>query len=88
VQITELTPALAQELGVRANTPGVVVVALRPGSSAAEAGLRRGDIIQELNHQPIRTLLDFERVSRAAGSSALLLIRRANQSLYIAITRS
>src|SRR4029077_11829845 len=45
VQIENLTPQIGQQLGVSAQTQGVVVSQVSPESAAAEAGLTRGDVV-------------------------------------------
>jgi len=57
------------------------------GSPAEEAGLQSGDVIQELNQQPIRQASDLLAQSRklSAGSTALLKVQRQNQRLFIAV---
>src|SRR5262249_36623316 len=50
VSVEELDARAAREAGVPANTKGVIVTQVDPGSAAAEAGLKEGDVIQEVNH--------------------------------------
>jgi serine protease Do len=77
---------MARQLGVPASMRGVVVVGVQPGSAAAEAGLQRGDVIQEVNRQPVTSVNEFERaVAQAGAKSVLLLVSRHGQSFYMTI---
>jgi serine protease Do len=53
VSVQDLTPQVARQLGVQASGTGVVITQVQPDSPADEAGIRRGDIVQEVNRQPI-----------------------------------
>src|SRR3990172_5104825 len=59
--VQTLTPDIAQNLGVGEDVKGVVVTTVEPGTSADDAGLRRGDIILEVNRQAIEDLGDYRK---------------------------
>jgi len=63
---------------VRQGEGGIVITAVRPGSSASQVGLSSGDVILKLNNQPINSPEAFrESLVTARGSkSVLLLVRR------------
>ncbi len=82
----ELTPAIARRLGLPADAQGVVIAGVRPGSAAAEAGLRRGDVIEEVARQPVRSVSEFRDAIRQAGDEpVLLLIVREGNPLFIVV---
>src|SRR3990170_4849908 len=56
--VQPLTPALAQQLGVRA-TQGLVVQNVQEGSPAADAGFERGDVIVEVDKKPIKSVSEL-----------------------------
>jgi serine protease Do len=86
VQIENLTPQIAQQLGVAARTQGVVVSQVSPDSAAAEAGLARGDVVVEVNRHAVHNTQEFQQaMSRSNGGSTLLLVHRGTGSLYIAV---
>jgi S1-C subfamily serine protease len=87
ISVQELTPSIARQLGLPSGTTGVLVADVQPGSVAAEAGLRRGDVIQEVNRRPVRSVTDFQRAVSGAGDPVLLLINRGGSTIYVTIER-
>ena len=85
LSIDELTPAVARQLELPAGATGVVVVNVKPGSPAAEAGLRRGDVIAEVARQPIAGVAEFKAAIQGAGDSALLLIQRGENTFFVVL---
>jgi serine protease Do len=82
-----LTPEIAEQLGVE-NNGGVVVTEVQPGSPADEAGLRRGDIIVEVNRNEVKDLAELREQLQASDKSVLMLIRRDDATLYVPMKRS
>jgi serine protease Do len=84
--VQELTPEIARNLGM-SETKGVVVTNVEDGSPADEAGVQRGDVVLEVNQKKVQTVQDYRAaISRVGGSdSLLLLIRRGNNVLYVAM---
>jgi len=85
LRVQELTPELADQLGVDEKR-GVVVSEVENGSPGEEAGLRRGDVVLEVNQQEIKSPGDF-RKSLEGKDKALLLVRRADNTIYVALKR-
>ena len=73
VEVADLDAAARQEFEVPARMHGAVVSNVDPSSPAAEAGLAPGDVIQEINHQPVRTADDAVKLTEHAGSRKTLL---------------
>jgi serine protease Do len=84
VTVENLDGQSARELGLPAATSGVVVTDIDPSSTLAAAGLRRGDVIQEVNHQPVKNVAQLEEAMRKAGSNPLLLVNRKGSTLFLA----
>jgi serine protease Do len=82
-----ITPEIARQLNLP-STDGVVVASVEDGSGAAEAGIQRGDVIREINRQRVRSMSDFERLTRDVkeGDRLTLLVQRGPMSLYVAFT--
>ena len=67
-------------------TRGVVITRVDPNGPAADAGVQRGDIIQEVNRKPVANVDQFQEAMRAAGNeSVLLLVNRGGQTSFIVI---
>jgi len=86
VEVQNLTPSIAQELGVSSATHGVVVSSVDPSSAAAGAGLQRGDVVEEVNRKPVRNVADFRQaLAGVRGESVLLLIDRGGSTHYVVV---
>jgi serine protease Do len=83
VSVEDLDAQTAGELKLSPNSKGVVVTNVDPASDAAEAGLRRGDVIQEVNRQPVRNTAEFERAMRNSKDKPLLLVNRNGSTMYL-----
>jgi len=86
LKVEELTPQLAKDLGL-AETEGLVIVQVDGNSPAAEAGLRPGDIILELDQHVAKDPADFlKRIERyKEGDTLLFLIKRGDSTLYVTV---
>ncbi|MEE9543155.1 MAG: DegQ family serine endoprotease, partial [Thermodesulfobacteriota bacterium] len=87
ISVQLITPELADQLGLAADTKGVVVSTIKGESPAAMAGLRRGDIIREINRAKVDNLNDYKKAIGAwkAGKSILLLVQRGKGIFYVTI---
>jgi len=84
VTLENLDAESAKQLGLPPATKGVVVTDINPSSPEAESGLRRGDVIQEVNHQPIKNVSELNEAVHKAGKNPLLLVNRQGSTLFIA----
>jgi serine protease Do len=86
LRVETLTSSIARELQLPAGTAGVVVTAVDPSSPAATADIQRGDVIQEVNRKPVRSMEDYQRAVQSVGDqSALLLINRGGQTHFVVV---
>ena len=60
IHVGELTPETARQLDLPANVQGVVVNGVDPDSGLAE--LRKGDVIEEVNQQPVTSVADYNKI--------------------------
>ena len=88
MMVQELTPQLAQQLGLEAGTAGVVIADVNEGSPAAEAGLRSGDLITEVNRTAIQNMNDYQQALNKvkSGDNLLLLVKRGSGAFYAVLT--
>ncbi|WP_447973529.1 Do family serine endopeptidase [Nitrospira sp. Kam-Ns4a] len=84
--VDDLTPALARQLGL-SERAGVVVTDVEEGSLAEEAGLAPGDLIVEVNHQPVPDLAAYKRLVEPIKPKdpVLLLANRQGALFYVPI---
>jgi len=85
VQVETLTSDIARQLDLPAGTHGVVITSIDPSSAAAEAGLSRGDVIQEVNHKPVTNAHEFEQAIGSGKGPVLLLVNHGGVTAYVAI---
>jgi serine protease Do len=76
IGLSDMTPDLREQLQVPSDVKGAVVGRVRPGSPADNAGLSQGDVIVEVNRQPVQTAADAKKAltSVGKGQDALVLI--------------
>ncbi|MFP8879383.1 MAG: Do family serine endopeptidase [Myxococcota bacterium] len=86
LRVQDLTPDLAQQLGVD-EEHGAVVTSIEPGSAADEAGLRRRDIILEVDRNEVKGVSELHSQLEQATDGALLLIRRGDATIFVPIKR-
>jgi serine protease Do len=76
ITVRNITPDLADRLGIAAGK-GVVVQDVKQGSFAEDLGLNRGDVILEVNKQPVNNPADFTKIesSLKSGQDVVFLVR-------------
>lgn len=88
VEVSPLTAERAKELGMKASE-GVVIRDVQPGSPAAEAGLRAGMVITEVNHKPVKTPEDLQAaLSKGALAKGVLLLVHSQQGSRFVVIQS
>jgi serine protease Do len=82
--LADLTPQARQELQLGSNAHGAVVERVVPGSSADDAGLRRGDVITEVNRHPVQSASDVQKelANVPQGQDALVLVQSNGGSTF------
>ena len=87
ITVQNVTPETAQGLGLKKEA-GVLVARVEPGSPASEAGIRTGDVIQEVTRRPHKDVDDFvQKMDKAKDKDTLLfLIQRGQNNLFAAVT--
>ncbi len=83
--VQDLTPELRERLQVEGD--GVLVSSVEPGSAAFRRGLRRGDVILEVNREPVQSRRDLLERLRRSGleTDLLLLVQRGKTTRFIVI---
>ncbi len=86
MEIDNLTPELAKQLGLTQREEGVVITKIKPGSLASTAGLRPGFLIQAVNHKKVTSVSEFnDALSQTENKRVLLLVRQGNLTRFYSI---
>jgi len=92
VEVADIDSNARQQYGIPSGVRGAVVTSVDENSNSAEAGVREGDVIQEINRETVRTADDAVRLSdKAQGKRVTLKIWRPNNggsgggSFYITV---
>jgi serine protease Do len=84
--VEEITPEIMKNYRL-SESSGLVVVDVENGSPAAEAGLREGDVILEVDQKPVKALDEFNRKmeSYKQGDTLLLLVKRGEATVFLTL---
>src|SRR5437762_3702805 len=87
VAITNITDDIRSALNLPKDIQGAVIAEIDPDSPAAKAGLREGDVIQEVNKQPVKSAKDLVAISKKLKSKEKILMRVYSQGRgsYVAL---
>ncbi|MBN8818951.1 MAG: DegQ family serine endoprotease [Sphingomonas sp.] len=90
IAVQPLTATIARQLGIPAETKGVVVAAVDPSTDAGAKGLRRGDVVMLANGQPVLSEADLGKIAQAAKDSSrnavlLQVLRRGSPATFVPV---
>jgi S1-C subfamily serine protease len=89
VAVAPLTPEAASRANLPRETKGVVVQQVNPDSRAADADIREGDIILEVNRQTVHSVDDLRAALRKAPERpTLLLVNREGRDMFVTVKPS
>jgi Do/DeqQ family serine protease len=81
-----LTPSEARQLQLPEGTTGLIVTDVDANGAAGEEGITRGDVILEVNRQPVESLEDMQTALEKSGDRPiLLLVARGGQVSYLTV---
>jgi serine protease Do len=87
VSVQDLTPSLREQFDIPGDVNGVVVSEVERNSSAAELGLRPGDLIVRVNRKDIGSVEDFRKAAHDSERRALVLVYRDGSALFLSLSR-
>ena len=89
IAVAPLTPELAERARASKNAHGLLVQDVDPDGRAAAAGIQAGDIIQEVNRQPVKSVDDLKAaLKKTSDRPTLLLIQRQGNDLFLTVRPS
>ena len=89
VGVADITPDMRKQFEIPESLQGAIVTEVDPNSVAAEAGLRPGDVIQEINRKPIKSSEDAVNASRnVKEKKALVRLWSQGHSRYVMVDES
>lgn len=88
VGIQNISPEIAQAFSLPNETTGALVASVTANSPAAQAGLKQGDVITAINHQPIKDAHDLRRVvgDSQIGQKLELMVERSGKEQTLVAT--
>ncbi len=84
IVVREITPEFANSYGLSVNS-GIIITHVEQGSTAAESGLLKGDIIIELNRKIIKTISDYNSAIKNNSGNILFLVKRGRSTLWVVV---
>jgi len=89
IGLEDITPDIARRLELPRSTSGALVTEIDPGSAAAQGGLRRFDVITQVNSKAVTSAADASKKLQAVASGRLarILVLRGGQELGFAIRK-
>jgi serine protease Do len=89
VAVADLDPSARQQFDLPNTVRGVVVTEVEPASAAAEAGLKAGDVIQEINRKPVKTAEEaVQMTENVTDKTTLLRVWRNGSSHWVVVDES
>lgn len=85
IAVSELTDSLRKIYGIPKKEAGVVVMMVLPGSAADRAGLKAGDLIQQVDRTEVQGLADFFELLQSSANQILLKIYRDDAVLLVQV---
>jgi serine protease Do len=73
VAVADLEPEVRRQLGMPPGAQGALVSNVEPASNSADAGLQYGDVIMEIDRQPVSNSSDAVKLGRQARGDQILL---------------
>lgn len=84
--VEPLTPQRARQMGL-GDDGGLLVTGVNPGGPAAEAGIRTGDVMRQIDGQALTSADDLRRALSGGARPALVLLRRGEQNVFVPLPR-
>jgi Do/DeqQ family serine protease len=83
--VVNISPAVIEDMSLEGASKGVVVSDVEDGTTAANVGVQKGDVVVNVNGEKIETTRDLERASAARVNNWRLIIDRGGQEIQTVI---
>ena len=89
MSLEAITPEAARQLDLPRGRGGAIVTDVERGSAAANAGVQPGDVIVEVNREPVASVSQLTQAlqNAAAGRPVFLLVWRDGQQYFITMSK-
>jgi len=84
ISVQNLTPVLRKQMEISPDVRGVVVAEVDPGSPAGRY-LEPGDLILSVNHDPVKSAADFNKLAAETKGEVLLRIIHQGEAVFVVI---
>jgi S1-C subfamily serine protease len=84
-KVANISPAVADELHLDADTGGVVITDLADGGTAAGVGFQKGDIIMSVNNEKIAKTADLEKATRESARLWRITLVRGGRQINVTL---
>jgi serine protease Do len=86
IAVAPLTPELAERARASKDAHGLLVEDVNPDGRAAAAGIQAGDVIQEVNRQPVKSVDELKAaLKKTSDKPTLILISRQGSNLFLTV---
>lgn len=83
--VANLSPALADEVGLPLTTTGVIILELDRTGSAARLGFEPGDIVRKINGEPVTSVAHLGDLIKTPASGWLIALERSGQDINLVV---
>lgn len=86
LDLLPVTPDTASRLGLPSDTKGLLVTEIDPSGAAARSGIVKGDVILEINRQPVENFDQAKNaLDKAESKPLLLLVARGGRTIFVTV---
>ncbi len=86
IAVKSITPSIIERLGLESTVKGVLISSVKSGSPAQTVGLKTGDIIKQVNREPVNDPDEYnKKIKKIKGNRVLLLVQRGKRMFFVSL---